>query len=173
MASLKELDLVLGNAVKIGQNSFQFDHDRIRHVDKYKAKCINVLFKQTTQESQDHPESVLAKVLYKLFKTKRTVKKRTPSSFSQTLDYLSLPSANMDLLSLVTKCSETSANPIFGIVNNLSVKLIFYKIHRYIVGHLDKSNIHESVSEELLSFQKTRKSGVIEPLFFTDSVDHA
>ena len=180
MASHKDFDLVQGNQLKIGQNSFQFDHDRIRHVDKYKQKCINILFKQTTEERFERPEqSFLTKMFNKFIAKRRRVEAKCEAmDMSPNPDYLYLPSGNMELLSLVTQ--PLDANPsskssgksplIRRVLNKLSAKLVFYRVHTFIMDHLDKSNIYESIREELLSFHKNREIGVVERILFTDSI---
>ena len=172
LTSHNELESLRTTQIKIGQISYQFDHDRIRYVDKYRLKCINVLFKQTTDENLHYLETTQTKLINKLLRKGQKMK-HTLASFLQNLEYMSLPHSNMELFSLVTNAFEINQDlgrkSIRGFLVSFSTKLIFYKVHRSILERLDNSNIHDDITKDLVNYQNNRESNIVERIIFRDT----
>ena len=53
-ANVKELDFVCGEeSMRIGQNSFHDDYNRLHFIDRFKKKCIDLAFSTTRQNTKE------------------------------------------------------------------------------------------------------------------------
>ena len=168
LASQNEMESLKCKKIKIGQNSFQFDFDRFRLVDKYRSKRINIIFKQASPE-KDRKASVTTKVIRKLL-SRCQKDKLGIEEVVDNVEYLSLPDANIELLSLITNALEINqrfgSRSIRSLMSSLSTKFIFYRVHRSLKAHLRAFHLRKRFHEGSYELKSLNESQIVEPIIY-------